>query len=265
MVVFGGRGLSVPALTFRVSTNIALRELLGLSLIRECFGHPGMLFPFFFPAAGSTEDVPRAMGLFSRGDPSSYAGRVTAVGGTSDRRPPRICSVKNPGLACQPSGLAFRGGPAVQGAIEAIGAPGGHGGAVICLAGTRRLMVSILTKNFGRAEQWRLPVAWLSGMNLEKADASVSFDVWIHNAGQSPEEIEKNGRGRGSQGGQSPFLYSTDDEVAPSREKQPVRALGYLCLSTERLRIFLSAGVDARVGISRVIQGHLRATGVPSR
>jgi hypothetical protein len=80
-------------------------------------------------------------------------------------------------------------------------------------------MVSILTKISAgpNSETTRCLVKW---DEPGKADASVSFDVWIHNAGRSPEEIERMAVVEAVRVAKS-FLVFYDDEVAPSRESSP--------------------------------------------
>jgi hypothetical protein len=58
------------------------------------------------------------------------------------------------------------------------------------LSGEQELMVSILTKISAgpNNETAHGQVRW---DEPGKTDASINFDVWIHNVGQSPEEIEK--------------------------------------------------------------------------
>jgi hypothetical protein len=81
------------------------------------------------------------------------------------------------------------------------------------------LTVNILTKILPgpNSETAHCKVRWdESG----KADASVSFDVWIHSAGQSSEEIEKMAVVEAVRVAKS-FLAFYDNEAAPSRESRP--------------------------------------------
>jgi hypothetical protein len=61
---------------------------------------------------------------------------------------------------------------------------------MICSAERRRLMVSILTKISAgpNNETAHCQVRW---DEPGKSDAAINVDVWVHNVGQSPEEIEK--------------------------------------------------------------------------
>jgi hypothetical protein len=80
-------------------------------------------------------------------------------------------------------------------------------------------MVSILTKISAgpNSETAHCQVRW---DEPGKADASISFDVWIHDAGRSSEEIEKKALVEAVRVAKS-FLVFYDNEAAPSRESRP--------------------------------------------
>jgi hypothetical protein len=61
---------------------------------------------------------------------------------------------------------------------------------MVCLAQSRRLTVTILTKISAgpNSQTAHCQVRW---DEPGKSDASIKFDIWIHSVGQGPEEIEK--------------------------------------------------------------------------